>query len=1109
MAPKTAKIWNEDLVMALRAREEMARQQGKQRQYLWRDGAQVIEGVRNDIYVFKTGRVVGLPTPQLKKTVDDLCRKIIAGDEPVLPDGCAPSSADEQRHFTGGNALENHPYLKRIKIRGGSFAVLMAFYVCGGQRQNMTKDQIIRAAQPYCDEAMEGNYHAGRPIGAWKGHETLVKHGFLHVQKAGVAYNERAGGLRALGKNTYSLTLEGELFTEALLQRHPEILGQLTSTVSTTAVNSRYDFDFGASHITGTGVASPSRPLSTNEQADRRRLMDWVSTATAGSMIVLDVGKDRRKHLHRLCDDWNHSPALRSKGLALDHRSDGASRERAITVSMVRAGAVLASKKPPPPSVVPYNSYTSKALIPETPEAINLADSPYHLVTGSPLRNEPSVFTGSGRPLDVESPSKRFRTTAPDSVRAACENAALLRRALFESTKDREKAARQPHLEPEITTCFSAKASYSDIVDVDSPPPATAVGPASRSKNTRTDMIDLFHDQPLTGKKGAPAQIVNSDSKPPAKPKRKLDFKSSNEILDLLQSDNEDDEDELLSGGPTFQRKPDAVASFFAGNTDVIKIPQGASLSIVVDSRERNRNCTPRYLRTQLVSLLSTEPVKSAWPVSVPPPEVSEMQLTYGDFNFLLHQPGSAQKTLPVVVERKRIGDLVQRSAARDHWGQLQRIRDRCSALGVLLLEGDFRTAPAFVAFCAPEEWRKSDHIIDDEHSLLRFLGRAILSSDKIRFVQTKDEHESLRAVAALGLVSIVALSNEAEKSEKSSNPYQLTGRDGGGSQILADRLQAGGIPWQIAKAISQELGSIRQIEALYSEVDDCACRDQLLAPLIEDACLQVQSESTAHAWSRAIHSSYYTTCSDPNEVRLHFQEVESFVSNKADLLAQLHRGEEPDEAINASFDANDSLYAAERCRSVQIHLPEHLCSVFDNSDEPGEPAFYRAQVISKKNLVVMQTADENFESDPLLIFLIEGTELAKKIRTFMQQSSDCYSASRSLAADLDQQLCRRPPSMSSSYFSRRVLLIRGLRPALEQLARQEGYRPATRFVVDLVLAHLMITHGIVVLQAVRKGDAAARTAAPGTMTDQTKILRALALACFHFQLLTKKRETN
>ena len=197
----------------------------------------------------------------------------MTGDEPVLPEGYAPAGAEERSHFTGGNPVRDHPYLKRIKIRGGAFAILMAFHLCRGQRQSMTKDQIIRAAQPFCDEAMEGNFHAGRPIGAWKSHETLVKHGFVVVQKARVAYNERAGGLRAMGKSSYSLSHEGEHFIEALLQLHPDVQNEIgiqstyaSSSSSATAATGN------SAWMDGFGGGSPlPRALSTNEQADKER----------------------------------------------------------------------------------------------------------------------------------------------------------------------------------------------------------------------------------------------------------------------------------------------------------------------------------------------------------------------------------------------------------------------------------------------------------------------------------------------------------------------------------------------------------------------------------------------------------------------------------------------------------------------------------------------------------------------------------------------------------------------------------------------------------------------------------------------------------------------
>jgi hypothetical protein len=83
------KVWNEYLVVALRARQEQARQGFSSRQYLWRDGAAAIEAVRQDIYQFKSsGKIVGLPRT-LTKCVEEECRAIIDGMEPVLPHDCS------------------------------------------------------------------------------------------------------------------------------------------------------------------------------------------------------------------------------------------------------------------------------------------------------------------------------------------------------------------------------------------------------------------------------------------------------------------------------------------------------------------------------------------------------------------------------------------------------------------------------------------------------------------------------------------------------------------------------------------------------------------------------------------------------------------------------------------------------------------------------------------------------------------------------------------------------------------------------------------------------------------------------------------------------------
>jgi hypothetical protein len=101
-------------------------QQGRQQQFLWRAGAEIIESVRKDIYVFSTGRIVNLPEARLKKTVLQLCRDIISGVKPILPDGFHPSNLEERAIHeadkgTGHrNRYENDPYLRQMKVRGVS-----------------------------------------------------------------------------------------------------------------------------------------------------------------------------------------------------------------------------------------------------------------------------------------------------------------------------------------------------------------------------------------------------------------------------------------------------------------------------------------------------------------------------------------------------------------------------------------------------------------------------------------------------------------------------------------------------------------------------------------------------------------------------------------------------------------------------------------------------------------------------------------------------------------------------------------------------------------------------------------------------------------------------
>ena len=227
--PKDAKVWNEDLIMALQVREQMARQNG-QCAKKWKEGRQQVERVRGDIYTFKNGRIVNFPTT-LKTSVDNVCRCIIASTEPILPAGYVPSN---MRPKNGENPYINDPYLKKIKKRGGAFAILMAFHTAAYEGQVLTKGDICRLAQPYCDTEMEANFMGGRARGAWSSMKTLEDHDLITVQKRHVHYDGNAGGFRSLGSNSFMLTANGKLFIQALFQRNPDLKNEFRSAADTT-----------------------------------------------------------------------------------------------------------------------------------------------------------------------------------------------------------------------------------------------------------------------------------------------------------------------------------------------------------------------------------------------------------------------------------------------------------------------------------------------------------------------------------------------------------------------------------------------------------------------------------------------------------------------------------------------------------------------------------------------------------------------------------------------------------------------------------------------------------------------------------------------------------
>jgi hypothetical protein len=472
-------------------------------------------------------------------------------------------------------------------------------------------------------------------------------------------------------------------------------------------------------------------------------------------------------------------------------------------------------------------------------------------------------------------------------------------------------------------------------------------------------------------------------------------------------------------------------------------------------------------------------PLKMVWPNLMELAHVEEKELGCGDFAFQLDRDAYGSR-MPVIVERKRVGDLVQRSAKRDHWCQLQKMRD-VSDVGIFLLEGDFRTASQFNAFGSQEDegLTPTNHTIDSEESIVRFMGRAILSSDAVGFIQTKDEQGTLRAVGALGLMSATA-SKQLQRSPESALNVKVE------RKRLVDRLQNGGIPFQLAHRVGEDL----QQQMIF--LRDCRTTNvDAAAPVIAGSCLELGSKNNASRWSAACHRVYFSPLAETAEVRKVYNEYEHLVEDRANLLFNLHTGLTPEEALDTAL--NDVNVEDDPPRSVSIELSKDAsdfrnCFAVDSHVE----TFYRfeegnAPPCRLLPFMAMRTESGLFRSSRLFVFLLEGEQLVERVKESLTEKNRCFVTSARIVADKIRDDCC---DESVSGKERRILVIRGLQAALDSAAKKPGYNSVLRAVVDMVLADVMIareSERICVLQAVRR------------LSNDLNIIAKLALCSISF----------
>ena len=1243
--PKDAKIWNEDLIAALEARYQKSLREGKRDAHTWRVGREKIESVRRDIYQFRTGSIVNLPTGLTKK-VQRLCENVIRGVTNVYPDGHVPTNGGRGGggggggggidggggfgaiDMTGGgvgfgsggyagvnaygdriscghisstapatpiaaaaasvsasnNPYTNDHYMRSMKIRGGAFAILMAFH--HSQTDVLRKAQICQEAQRYCDDQMDSNYHAGRMYGAWKAIDTLKSHHLVTEQgfatHTGRGFRDRP--------HEYTLTRDGKMFIEALMANRPEAAAAARQAVggggggggggaaaAAAAAASPFGSPFRSSsdnRLTGTlnpfqpfalgDVMTPGRS-SSNADVDRAEFERWVASAKVGDHKDFKVGKERRKALHRLCDALQEN----NPGLLLTHSSTGTARQRILSIRVVAkssasaasASAATGRKRALSPdacsSFSKYGQSFASASSPATKRSREL--TPAQNAALAAMRRQEQAKEDADLERAIAESAKMAATPprCKSSELRELENEiqeidgdddeeAMLQRAIKESLQETAKKPPAGRLDrsPDFSThddeeqkkpCvetynvgFSDSGSDSDDELLRGPP---IFSPSSsrqhKEKHIRNDSSKMDGSKSESARKIDFSQNDDDSDEEKEGSDREdniIEIKDSqDEPIDLLDSqpqdhnqsnkylsDDSDNNDDVVIVEDEFSNRP-APATSLAPNTSPM---DGYSLTFMIDNRERNKNATPRTLRIELTRHLTSGPLKQVWPRgvpgTVPPAQVEEVGLDFGDFGYRLTRTtssGESRQRIGVSVERKRVNDLVQRSYDGDHLTQLFRMQQYFS-LPILLVEYDTRMASRLTAYNAQDQDTLDpfDSTITCEEDVYRMFGRVILCSNTIKFLQTKDEQASLRAIGALGLMAASAPRTYTCELCPSTSSGQC-GRSVG-IQALSDLLKQGGIPWRLGQRVARAIGGIEQLAALYQSCCTEEAKSKLLSHLmsIKDE-YQEDLQSSPAGWSDAVfrimmahesaHGTGSTNLSGESALLLH----KDLIKDHGTYLSIFHSqgGCSPQEALDRMLSTPVKSMSSARAaaRSVMVQLTSEQAGRFFPSGDSG--AFYKLSILPLTEAgpfpspIIMRTVCESLASKKLRIYELEGSEIAELIRDTCDGQRDCIRVANEIASRVDTRCQPRGTALSTS--GRRILLVCGMQAAMDCIAKKPKYRPEMRTILDMVFSDVLVRYNITIVQALRKNEG-----------DRVSVVRQLALACYHYAYLVERK---
>jgi hypothetical protein len=200
------------------------------RYFKWEAAIDAIKAQRKDIYWQNSkdhgGRVVNKPA--LEKTAAALLDALIRGEAPIIPPGHEEFDVDDpnaaQRPLPSSD-MSTHQYLKKMERRSGGYAILMVFHkeqLRRGPdfRGPLHKHQIIRLAQPFCNEEMAQDFFRdGGRTGGWRAMNSLEK--YKLVQRDSNQWQRAQNGFQrgANQQDAFWLTDTGVKFLHEMLKK--------------------------------------------------------------------------------------------------------------------------------------------------------------------------------------------------------------------------------------------------------------------------------------------------------------------------------------------------------------------------------------------------------------------------------------------------------------------------------------------------------------------------------------------------------------------------------------------------------------------------------------------------------------------------------------------------------------------------------------------------------------------------------------------------------------------------------------------------------------------------------------------------------------------------